>query len=71
MKLVSEWNEKKYDLTANNCIDFVNSVAALLGWTTPALDRTDLPATFLCKLKAANETEETETNKSINGNGVE
>jgi hypothetical protein len=54
LKLTDDWNKKKYDLTDQSCIDFVNSVGKLLGWNTPPRVSTDLPETFLKKLVDAN-----------------
>jgi hypothetical protein len=54
LKLVNEWNSKKYDLTDQSCIDFVNTIAQKLNWRTPKREATDLPETYLKKLADAN-----------------
>jgi hypothetical protein len=54
LTMVDEWDTKDYDLIDQNCNDFINSIAQALGWNTPPRDRTDLPETFLKKLKEAN-----------------
>jgi hypothetical protein len=55
LRLVNEWNTKPYNLTDQDCIEFVASVAKEIGWDVPLREPTDLPATYLEKLKSANE----------------
>jgi hypothetical protein len=54
ISMIDGWNSKDYNLTHRNCIDFVNSIAQMLGWRTPTRVPTDLPETYLRKLVEAN-----------------
>jgi hypothetical protein len=54
IKMTDAWNSRDYNFTSQNCIDFVDSIAHLLGWTTPPRVATDLPVTYLKKLVDAN-----------------
>jgi hypothetical protein len=53
-KVIKEWNSKNYDLTNQNCIDFVVAAAAAMGWNVPPHGSTDFPKTYLKKLKDKN-----------------
>ena len=55
IETVNDFNRRNYHLTEQSCIDFVSTTAKNLGWNIPPRDRSDLPATYLAKLKAANE----------------
>lgn len=55
LKLVNDWNNKNYDLTNQSCIDFVAAVAKEINWEVPSREATELPETYLNKLKYANE----------------
>ena len=50
LSLVSEWNRKDYNLTNQQCVDFIRAVASVVGGPIPAYDATDFPADFLTKL---------------------
>lgn len=55
IKMIDAWNSQSYHLTAQSCIDFVNSIAQFLRWVTPPRVATDSPETYLKKLVDANE----------------
>jgi hypothetical protein len=54
LKLAREWNSKGYKLTDQNCIDFVASAAKAAGMKVPPRSKSERPASYLRKLKAAN-----------------
>ena len=54
IKLVEEWNKKRYSLTSQNCIDFVIAIAQAVGWKTPQRGGTEYPDAYLKRLVKAN-----------------
>lgn len=50
-----QWSTHHYDLTKENCIDFVAAAARLAGWSVPARQSTDTPESWVKKLRDANE----------------
>lgn len=52
--LVNEWNTKNYDLTRQQCVDFVRAVATAAGLKVPPRNTTDFPVDLLTKVKNLN-----------------
>jgi hypothetical protein len=55
LRLVADWNAKNYSLVTRNCIDFVHAVASYLGWKVPPRNRSEMPETYLRRLRDLNE----------------
>lgn len=51
---IDEWSKKEYDLTDQNCIDFVDAIAAMLGVKRPSRIPTQKPVDYIQKLKSLN-----------------
>jgi len=52
--LAETFNEKKYQLTDSNCIDFVDTVARALGLKTPDRAPLQTPDSYVRKLAELN-----------------
>ncbi len=52
--LVNDWNSKYYDLSKQNCVDFVRAVAATAGLKVPVRDVSDFPVDLVIKLRKIN-----------------
>jgi hypothetical protein len=54
LTLVNDWDSKNYDLTKQQCVDFVRSAATAGGLKVPARDASDFPVDLVAKLKKLN-----------------
>lgn len=54
LALAEKWNSMRYELALNNCIDFVQQVAAATGMKLPDRKRYVLPKTYVQALAALN-----------------
>lgn len=52
--LATDWNQKKFNLTNQNCIDFVDSVAAALNLKRPDRHKFQLPLDYVKQLQKLN-----------------
>ena len=52
--LVNDWDSKDYDLTKDQCVDFVSAIARAAGLKVPPRDRLDFPVDLVAKLKKLN-----------------
>lgn len=54
LNLVNRWDDNSYDLTSQQCVDFIRSVSETAGLRLPPRSTFDLPVDFLKKLKREN-----------------
>jgi hypothetical protein len=52
--LVNDWDKADYNLTKQQCVDFISSVAVAAGLKSPPRVVTDFPLDYLNKLKSLN-----------------
>jgi hypothetical protein len=52
--LVNDWDSKNYDLTKEQCVDFIRAVAQAAGLKVPPRDTLDFPVDLVAKLKKLN-----------------
>ena len=50
----TDWNSHHYNLLNESCIDFIVAVAKSAGWNIPPRSVTDLPKSYVTKLRDAN-----------------
>jgi hypothetical protein len=55
---LNKWDQKGFDLTKQNCIDFVDALVKVLGYPTPERSRLQQPAQYLDKLRIKVEQEQ-------------
>lgn len=53
IKAADGWNARHYDLTKENCIDFVAQAARIAQWAVPPRNATDTPDSWVRRLKDA------------------